>query len=47
MLEQDWRLAIVVFLAMGAALLVLYALRRGGVAGGALAATCSLWRSIT
>jgi methyl-accepting chemotaxis protein len=28
MLEQDWRLAIVVFLAMGAAFLVLYALRR-------------------
>jgi methyl-accepting chemotaxis protein len=28
MLEQDWRLAIVVFLAMGIALLVLYAMRR-------------------
>jgi methyl-accepting chemotaxis protein len=28
MLEQDWRLAIVVFLAMGVAFLVLYALRR-------------------
>jgi methyl-accepting chemotaxis protein len=28
MLEQDWRLAIIVFLAMGVAFLVLYALRR-------------------